>query len=56
MAITRADLKFHEFAAMLKPPVHANYLSACLRGRRPINAALAQRIQAAVQTLGAPKK
>ena len=53
VAIVRADLNLHEFAALVR--IHPGYLGQVLRGHRPINASLAERIQSALKTLDRPK-
>ncbi len=53
VAIVRADLKLHEFAAIVR--IHPGYLGQVLRGHRPINASLAERILTALKTLDSPK-
>jgi DNA-binding transcriptional regulator YdaS (Cro superfamily) len=51
--IARARLKIHEFAAIVR--IHPGYLGQMLNRRRPISPEVAERIQAAMKTLGPAK-
>jgi plasmid maintenance system antidote protein VapI len=52
--IARAHLKRHEFAAIVR--IHPSYLGQMLNGRRRLTPAVAERILAAVKTLGRAKE